>query len=72
MATLDLYKQEDLFARAKKPRAALVRCRDVAQGLPNVLDIRTVGLTCGYRPCLAIPDAYGKRAFDVASHIGLP
>ena len=33
------------------------------KGLPNVLDIRTVGLTAAI-DLASIPDAYGKRAYS--------
>ena len=63
LATLDLYRDEDLFARAKtlEPKWADAAMR--LKGLPNVLDIRTVGLTAGI-DLAARPDAAGRRAYD--------
>src|ERR1700761_4949572 len=47
LATLDLYRDEDLFARAKtlEPRFADAAMR--LKGTKNVVDIRTVGLVAG-------------------------
>ena len=47
LATLDLYRDEDLFARAKKLEPLWADAAMGLKGLPNVLDIRTVGLTAG-------------------------
>jgi beta-alanine--pyruvate transaminase len=47
LATLDLYKQEDLFNRAKKLEPLWCDTAMSLKGLPGVLDIRCVGLTCG-------------------------
>jgi beta-alanine--pyruvate transaminase len=63
LATLDLYRDEDLFARAK---ALEPLWADAAMGLkdfPNVLDIRAVGLTAGI-DLAARPGAAGRRAYD--------
>src|SRR5438045_3947016 len=47
LATLDLYREEDLFARAKKLEPLWADAAMSLQGLPGVLDIRCVGLTAG-------------------------
>jgi beta-alanine--pyruvate transaminase len=63
LATLELYRQEKLFERAKKLEPLWY---DAAMNLrkePGVLDIRMVGLTCGV-DLSSKPDAYGKRAFE--------
>jgi beta-alanine--pyruvate transaminase len=63
LATLDLYRQEGLFERA---RALEPKWADAAMGLkdlPNVLDVRTVGITAGI-DLASKPDAVGKRAYD--------
>lgn len=64
LATLDLYREEDLFARARKiePKFA-----DAVMGLrkePNVVSIRTVGIAAGID---LAPNAGGpgKRGLDV-------
>ncbi|WP_095590084.1 aspartate aminotransferase family protein [Actibacterium ureilyticum] len=64
LATLELYREEALFERA----AALAPYfEDALHGLrdcPNVIDIRNMGLV-GAVELEPIPDAPGKRAFDV-------
>ncbi|HUC51164.1 MAG TPA: aspartate aminotransferase family protein [Xanthobacteraceae bacterium] len=47
VATLDLYREEDLFARAKALEPVFADAAMTLKGLPNVLDIRAVGLCCG-------------------------
>jgi beta-alanine--pyruvate transaminase len=63
LATLDLYRDEDLFARAKKLEPKWADAAMSLKGLPNVLDVRTVGLTAGI-DLAARPDAVGKRGYD--------
>jgi beta-alanine--pyruvate transaminase len=63
LATLELYREEKLFERAKKLEPLWY---DAAMGLkkePGVLDIRMIGLTCGV-DLSSKPDAYGKRAYE--------
>jgi beta-alanine--pyruvate transaminase len=64
LATLDLYREEDLFARAKKLEAAWIDAAMGLKGLPGVLDIRAVGLVCGI-DLASRPDAVGKRGFEI-------
>ncbi len=63
LATLDIYRDEKLFdhARALEPKwtDAVMSLRNE----PNVVDIRTVGLTAGI-DLTSRPDAPGKRGFD--------
>jgi beta-alanine--pyruvate transaminase len=47
LATLDLYRDENLFERAKKIEPLWAESAMGLKGLPNVLDIRPVGLTVG-------------------------
>ncbi len=47
LATLDLYREEGLFERAKKLEGPWAQAAMGLKGLPNVLDIRPVGLTVG-------------------------
>src|SRR5262249_21657673 len=47
LATLDLYRHEKLFERAYQLEAKFADAAMSLKGLPNVLDIRTVGLTAG-------------------------
>jgi beta-alanine--pyruvate transaminase len=63
LATLDLYRDEDLFARAKKLEPKWADAAMSLKGLPNVLDVRTVGLTAGI-DLASRPDAVGKRGYD--------
>jgi beta-alanine--pyruvate transaminase len=63
LATLDLYKQEDLFNRAKKLEPLWCDTAMSLKGLPGVLDIRCVGLTCGI-DLAPRADAVGKRGYE--------
>jgi len=62
LATLDLYREEDLFARAKKLEPVFADAVMSLKGLPNVLDIRVVGLAAGI-DLASIPDKPGGRAY---------
>jgi beta-alanine--pyruvate transaminase len=68
MATLDLYRDEKLFERAKQIEPVWTDAIHSLKGAPNVLDIRTVGLTAAI-DLASMPDAFGKRAFT-AMHRG--
>ncbi|ACL59327.1 aspartate aminotransferase family protein [Methylobacterium nodulans] len=63
LATLDLYREEELFARAKRLEPVLGEALMSLRGLPNVLDIRTLGLV-GAIDLASRPDAAGARAFE--------
>jgi len=63
LATLDLYRDEDLFARAKKLEPMWCEAAMGLKGLPNVLDIRPVGLTVGI-DLASKPDGVGKRGYQ--------
>jgi beta-alanine--pyruvate transaminase len=63
LATLDLYRDEGLFERARKLEPIWADAAHGLKGLPNVLDIRTVGLTAGI-DLASRPDAVGRRAYD--------
>jgi beta-alanine--pyruvate transaminase len=65
VATLNLYKQENLFARAAEMGKYLGDCMHAAlKGLPNVIGVRTLGLA-GAVELSSIAGLPGKRAFDV-------
>jgi beta-alanine--pyruvate transaminase len=64
LATLDLYREERLFERAKKLEPYWADAAMGLKGLANVLDIRCVGLTAGI-DLASRPDAVGRRAYDV-------
>jgi beta-alanine--pyruvate transaminase len=63
LAALDLYRDEDLFARAKKLEPLWCDAAMTLKGQPKVLDIRCVGLTAGI-DLAARPDAVGKRGYE--------
>ena len=63
LATLDLYRQEGLFERARALEPKWADAAMSLKGLPNVLDVRTVGITAGI-DLASRPDAVGKRAYD--------
>ena len=62
LATLDLYRSEKLFERAYGLEAHFADAAMSLKGLPNVLDIRTVGLTAGI-DLASKPDGAGQRAY---------
>jgi len=63
LATLDLYRDEKLFERAKKLEPLWADAAMALKSVPGVLDIRTVGLTAGI-DLASRPDAFGKRAYE--------
>jgi len=63
LASLDLYRAEGLFERARKLEKPWAEAAMGLKGLPNVLDIRTVGLTAGI-DLASKPDAAGKRGLE--------
>src|SRR6202163_13981 len=67
LATLDLYRDEQLFERAAKLEPVWAEAAMGLKGLPNVLDIRCVGLTAGI-DLASRPDAVGRRAYEAMEH----
>ncbi len=70
LATLDLYREENLFERARKLETPWAQAALALKGLPNVLDIRPVGMTVGI-DLASKPDGVGKRgmaALETAFH----
>ena len=63
LATLDLYRDENLFDRARRLEPAYADAAMTLKGLPNVLDIRSVGLAAGI-DLAARPDAIGERGYE--------
>lgn len=63
LATLDLYRDEDLFARARALEPLFAQAVMGLRDLPNVLDIRTLGL-CAAIDLAPRVDAPGLRAFE--------
>jgi len=66
LATLDLYREEGLFERAKTLEPVLADAAMELKGLPHILDIRTVGLVAAI-DLASKPDAVGQRAFEAMS-----
>ncbi len=64
LATLDLYRDEKLFEHAKSLETVWADAIHGLRGLPNVLDIRSVGLV-GAIDLASKPDAVGARAYEV-------
>lgn len=64
LATLDLYRDEKLFERARSLEPTFADTVMTLKGLPNVLDIRTVGLTAGIDLAPSAPDSVGSRGYD--------
>src|SRR5215813_12415759 len=63
IAALDLYRDEDLFARAKKIEPLWYDAAMTLKGTSKVLDIRCVGLTAAV-DLASRPDAVGKRGYE--------
>jgi beta-alanine--pyruvate transaminase len=63
LATLDVYRDEGLFERARKLETMWAQAAMGLKGLPNVLDIRPVGLTVGI-DLASKPDAVGRRGYE--------
>jgi beta-alanine--pyruvate transaminase len=70
LATLDLYKDEGLFERASKLEAPFADSMMSLKGLPNVADIRTVGLLAGIDldPIAGKPGLRGFQAMERMYH----
>jgi beta-alanine--pyruvate transaminase len=67
LATLDLYREEGLFERANALAPKFAAAAMALKGLPNVLDIRAVGLAAAV-DLAAIPDKAGARGYAVMEH----
>jgi beta-alanine--pyruvate transaminase len=63
LATLDLYRDENLFERAKKLEPIWADAAMTLKGLPGVLDIRTLGITAGI-DLASRPGAPGLRGYE--------
>jgi len=65
IATLDLYRAENLFVRAAEMGRALGDAAHSAfMGLPNVIGIRSLGLAAAVE-LAPVPGSPGKRAYDI-------
>jgi len=70
LATLDIYKDEGLFERAKKLEPVFADAMMSLKGEPNVADIRTVGLLAGIDldPVAGKPGVRGHEATERMYH----
>jgi beta-alanine--pyruvate transaminase len=64
LATLDIYRDEKLFERARTLEPKFADAVMSLKGMPNVLDIRTVGLTAGVDLAPRAADLVGKRGYE--------
>ncbi|MEZ5647373.1 MAG: aspartate aminotransferase family protein [Alphaproteobacteria bacterium] len=73
LATLDIYREENLFARAKDLAPYWESAVHALKGLPHVIDIRNLGLVAGIElePRKNALGARGMAAFDKAWEAGL-
>src|SRR5690242_14602579 len=63
LAALDVYREEGLFERAHELEVSWAKAAMGLKGLPNVLDIRPVGMTVGV-DLASKPDGVGKRGME--------
>jgi beta-alanine--pyruvate transaminase len=70
IATLDLYRDEDTFGRARRLEKPFAEAAMTLKGLPGVLDIRAVGIAAGIdlAPRTGAPGERGYEAMDRAFH----
>jgi beta-alanine--pyruvate transaminase len=64
LATLETYADEGLLTRATKMASSFEQAVHSLEGLPNVIDVRNIGLVGGIE-LAPIPGEPGKRAFSV-------
>jgi beta-alanine--pyruvate transaminase len=63
LATMDIYEDEGLLTRGREMAAYWEDAVHSLQGLPNVIDVRNLGLVAGIQ-LASREDAPGARAFD--------
>ena len=63
LATLDVYKEDDLFNRGEALAPVLADAVHSLKGEPHVIDIRNIGLMAAVE-LAAVPGAPGKRGYD--------
>ncbi len=70
LATLDIYKDEGLFERARSLESKFADAMLSLKGLPNVVDIRPIGLMCGIdlEPIAGKPGVRGYDAIERMYH----
>ncbi|MEM7027853.1 MAG: aspartate aminotransferase family protein [Pseudomonadota bacterium] len=64
LATLDIYKNENLFNRVQQLAPIWETALHSLKDLPGIIDIRNIGLVAAIQFEM-VPDAIGKRAFNV-------
>lgn len=67
LATLDIYRDEGLFERAKSLEPIWADAIMDLKEEPNVLDIRTLGLVAGI-DLASRPEGVGKRGYEAMEH----
>ncbi len=70
LAALDLYRDEHLFARAKRLEPLYADAAMTLKGLPGVLDVRAIGIAAGVdlAPRPGAPGERGSEAMERAFH----
>jgi beta-alanine--pyruvate transaminase len=68
LATLDIYKEEGLFERARSLEAGFADAMLSLKGQPNVVDIRPIGLMCGI-DLASHPGKPGLRGYEATEHM---
>ncbi len=70
LATLDIYREEGLFERARSLEAKFAEAMLSLKDAPNVVDIRPIGLICGIdlAPAAGKPGARGYEAIELMYH----
>lgn len=70
LATLDIYRDEGLFERARSLEGLFAEAMLSLKGQPNVVDIRPIGLICGIdlQPIAGKPGARGYDAIECMFH----
>jgi beta-alanine--pyruvate transaminase len=70
LATLDIYKEEGLFERAKTLEPSFAEAMLSLRSAPNVVDIRPIGLICGIdlEPIAGKPGVRGYDALERMYH----
>ena len=63
LAAMDVYRDEDLFGHARRMEPVWAEAIHGLRGLPNLLDIRTIGLVAAI-DLASRPDAVGARAYE--------
>ncbi|HTJ99459.1 MAG TPA: aspartate aminotransferase family protein, partial [Bordetella sp.] len=73
LATLDIYRRENLFARARELAPAFERAAHALNGTRHVIDVRNIGLVAGIEltPRPGAPGARAAEAFQRCFDTGL-